>query len=452
MTFHARAIPAALLIAVLAGGVRPALAQPAEDAAVTEWTGTAEQKIWGLMTVWAGAKYAFPWFDRRPDLDWDASAREFLPRVTAAPDLESYYDLLAELVTRLQDSHTSVLPPWGHFTPGYDYPPVEIRVVDGRFLVVAAGDAEQIAAANVYPGLEILSIDGVPIGQYFEKNVLRTHTEGSRHADEALLPFYLLYGPEGEPVRLTVGDADGTERAVVLTRSSAGRGGKPFLPRFLTNMMATALPSRALDGGILYVAVPTFENPDLANRFLELIDTVDPGKTKGLIIDLRNNMGGSSATCNTMVAALIDESAFSPVMSYPQYSAAEEAWGHEPRWSTKQSEIAPRDGARFTGPLVLLTDAITHSSAEDFVIELRAARRARVVGQRTAGGAGNSLRFPLPGGGEFQVSTFRATCPDGTEYVGIGLAPDYSVAPTREDILAGNDPVLEKALDLLREP
>ena len=35
----------------------------------SEWTGSSEQKLWGLMTVWAEVKYTFPHFDRLPDLD-----------------------------------------------------------------------------------------------------------------------------------------------------------------------------------------------------------------------------------------------------------------------------------------------------------------------------------------------------------------------------------------------
>ena len=439
------------LLAILVT-VPAAWGRPPESSASAAWTGAPEQKLWGLMTVWAEAKYTFPWFDERPDLDWDAAVQEAIPRVLAAEDLESYYDLLAELVTKLDDSHTSVLPPWGHFRPGFDYPPVEIRVIGGAFLVVGTGDTEEIERERVYPGLEILEIgDGVPVRDHFEANVLRLRTQGSRQADEALLPFYLLYGPEGEPVRLKVRDPDGTVRAVALTRASGDRNGAPFMPRFLSNMMAPAITSRLLDDGLLFVSIPTFENPDLAGQFLDLIDGMDPSAIRGMILDLRNNMGGSSATGNAMVSGLIEEPVTSPLMTYRQFSGAEQAWGREPHWTTTHTEIAPREGRRYLGPLVVLTDAITHSSAEDFVIELQTGERARVVGERTAGGAGNGLSSPLPGGGTFTVSTFRATYPDGKEYVGLGIEPDLEVAPTRRDILNGTDPVLERAAALLRD-
>ena len=49
------------------------------------------------------------------------------------------------------------------------------------------------------------------------------------------------------------------------------------------------------------------------------------------------------------------------------------------------------------------------------------------------------------------MATFRAYLPDGGEYVGVGLRPDVSIAPTKEDIRSGFDPVLEKGLEVLAD-
>ena len=34
-----------------------------------------EDRIWGLMQVWAEARFNFPFFDQVPSLDWDASVQ-----------------------------------------------------------------------------------------------------------------------------------------------------------------------------------------------------------------------------------------------------------------------------------------------------------------------------------------------------------------------------------------
>ena len=78
------------------------------------------------------------------------------------------------------------------------------------------------------------------------------------------------------------------------------------------------------------------------------------------------------------------------------------------------------------------------------------ARRGRVVGQKTNGSTGQPLFIKLPAGGGARICTKRDTYPDGREFVGVGCIPEVEVEPTRKDIAAGRDAVLEKAIDVLR--
>jgi len=87
------------------------------------------------MTVWFEAKLNFLYFDRIPDIDWDAKIQEYIPRAMKADTLDSYYDVLMEFAALLKDGHTQVIPPWMFVKPGYDHPPVELQVVEGRVLV-----------------------------------------------------------------------------------------------------------------------------------------------------------------------------------------------------------------------------------------------------------------------------------------------------------------------------
>ena len=90
MLARTRATLLAGLIPLLAGG-RALSAQPTAvpRPASATWKPTPEERIWGLMQVWSEVKFAFPSFDRRPELDWDAKVQEFLPRVLAATDVDS---------------------------------------------------------------------------------------------------------------------------------------------------------------------------------------------------------------------------------------------------------------------------------------------------------------------------------------------------------------------------
>lgn len=99
--------------------------------------------------------------------------------------------------------------------------------------------------------------------------------------------------------------------------------------------------------------------------------------------------------------------------------------------------------------MVILTAGTASSTAEDFAISLREAGRSLLVGERTAGSAGNPITRRLPGGGQFNMATFRAYLPNGGEYIGIGLRPDVELQPTKEDIRSGVDSVLDKGLEVL---
>jgi hypothetical protein len=123
-----------------------------------QWTGTDEQKIWGLMTVWSEAKFNFPFFDRIPDLDWDRKAREFIPRVISSKNIVDYYDVLMEYAALLKDGHTTVLPPWMYVKPGYDHPPVELKVIEDKFVVIRVGNTDEMKTQRIYPGLEVLLV------------------------------------------------------------------------------------------------------------------------------------------------------------------------------------------------------------------------------------------------------------------------------------------------------
>jgi len=415
-----------------------------------EWTGTVDQKVWGLMVVWSEAKYAFPFFDRIPDIDWDARAREYIPRVIAAPDVDAYYNVLMEFAALLHDGHTAVNPPWGIFKPGTDSPPVEIQVVDDRFLVARTGDTDELRSKGIYPGLEIVKVEGVPVRAYYRDHVLRYNSRGTKQADEAINMYNLLVGPKEDKVALEVRDIDGSVRHVEVKRDSVARDGSPFLYRLLRwYMTESVLESRVLPGGILYVKIANFDHEELGEKFEELVDSLDLASTRGMIIDIRFNPGGDSSIAESVTRCLIDRPIPSFVSWIPHYVAADRAWGNPPTWTKVTSDIEPRAGKRYLGPIVILTGPSTYSSAEDFIVPLQAAKRVTLVGERTAGSTGNPLRVQLPGGGNFRVVTVKCVYPDGKEFVGTGIDPDVEVHPTQKSIYEGNDRVLDRGIEEL---
>ena len=419
-----------------------------------EWQGTPAEKVWGLMTIWAQTKFAFPHRDRLQNLDWDNKVQEFIPKVLSANNLDSYYRVLMELTALLRDSHTEVIPPWGRFTPGFDIPPIEIKVINDKFFIIRTGNTDEIKNNNIQPGMEILEVgEGIPVQRFFEENVLKYHSRGSKHANETVLLYYLFYGPQESKVKLKVKDLDEKVRIVELTRNASSAENPPFMYSFVKYSFANSIEHRILPGGILYVNLPNFqsENPKIRDNFLKLIDETDLTAIKGMIIDVRYNLGGSHDILHPIVSSLIDSTVRTPTNHYLEYAGALFAGGEKQSftWKSRDWSVLPRKGKRYSGPLAILVGSYTHSSGEDLVIELSQRSNCVTIGQKTAGGAGGRYTFSLPGGGKFTMSTFKATYPDGKEYMGTGIQPDIEIYPDLNDTIRGNDIVLEKAKQVL---
>jgi carboxyl-terminal processing protease len=111
------------------------------------------------------------------------------------------------------------------------------------------------------------------------------------------------------------------------------------------------------------------------------------------------------------------------------------------------------DGKKsFTGPLAVLIGPTSASAAEITAAALQDQHRARVIGRPSAGSTLTALDFPLPDGGKAQIAIGDLVRPRGQRIEGIGVVPDVGVMPSIEDVRAGRDPALDRALLELRAP
>src|SRR5579871_5181299 len=112
--------------------------------------------------------------------------------------------------------------------------------------------------------------------------------------------------------------------------------------------------------------------------------------------------------------------------------------------------VVPR-AEPFRGPLAILVDGCSASTAEIFAEGLKDLKRARVFGTRTAGAALPSVISRLPNGDGFQYAIANYISEGGQPLEGIGVTPDEEVHPTRRALLAGQDPILDAALDWIQK-
>lgn len=440
---------------------------------------TPEERVHGLSIIWKEAAYNFPYFDQLPDLDWDRAYREAIPRVLAAGTTLEYYRELHRFAALLRDGHTRVrLPDSIIQRRPFSSPQVELEAVGGRALV---RNASAHLADSLPIGSVLTSVVGKPVDAYLEEEVLPWVFASAPHSRRISAiegshtrGYGLLVGRPGTTVSVGVETPAGEQRSLRLTRDrftverdwvrSDRSGPRPLLE------------FDWVERDIAYLALNTFSSARLVPRLDSLLSELR--RARGVIIDLRENGGGSDVVAAEVLArfaegpfvgtasrvrindayyralgsfgrpalerALPDDQAELIERSLRHYRG--EAWRFEPR-DTLRVEY---DGERIDAPVAVLTARGTGSAAENLLVRLPDDGRFFTVGSPTAASTGQPLRLSLPGGGYAQIVTRAALLPDGTPVVRHGIRPDIAVVETVEDIRQGRDPAVSRAVEELR--
>ena len=126
-----------------------------------------------------------------------------------------YYRLLETMCSQLHDSHTGINVPNELFLETYSRPPLDTRHVDGKVLVARVLDP-RLAKDGIRPGLEIVSVDRVPVQRYAQERVAPYHSWSTPQGYlVGTYEFYLLCGPGRTPVEIEFLD----ERGRTFTRT-----------------------------------------------------------------------------------------------------------------------------------------------------------------------------------------------------------------------------------------
>ena len=175
-----------------------------------------------------------------------------------------------------------------------------------------------------------------------------------------------------------------------------------------------------LEGNVGYVKFNGFFDVDACGSTASAAMNFVAG-TRALIIDLRENGGGSPA-----MVAYVSSYLFST------RTHLNDLWE---RRTGKTDEYWTRDvpGRRFGGekPVYVLTSANTFSGAEEFSYNLKSLKRATIVGETTGGGAHPVMGQRIDEHFMIGVPFARAINPiTRTNWEGVGVEPDIKVPAT----------------------
>ncbi len=199
------------------------------------------------------------------------------------------------------------------------------------------------------------------------------------------------------------------------------------------------------DIGYVYVG-PNFQGN--SNTWSSSIDQIIAAlkDTRGIIVDIRNNGGGSDNLANIVAGRFADRNRTFCYYRWKNISA-----NHSDFTDFIPMTIAPQGVRQFTKPVILLTNRHVFSSAEEAVLMFKSFPQVKCIGDTTGGGSGNPIILQLPNGWTYWVPRWIMYTTAKETYENIGLAPDIYARITAADSIAGKDVILERAIQELKK-
>jgi carboxyl-terminal processing protease len=349
----------------------------------------------------------------------DAVFGEAEQRLKNASSVNEVVALIADVLMRLNDSHTTFLPPDRRARVVYGWQASMIGDEPYVTAVLADSDAQKKGLA---PG------DRIVAWNRFE--VTRRN----------LWQIYYLYNFVRPQIlqRVIVRKPDGTEKAIDVESTLQERPQHMDLEDLLMGILDAGMPvlDRWTTVGDTFVwRSQSFLDPKQMQEVVKKARS-----SKSMVLDLRGNAGGNVEAMRELVSRLFDHDVRIAVETT--------------RRGDKTMEAKGRKDA-FTGPLVVLVDSGSASAAEMTARVVQLEKRGTVLGDRTAGAVMTARMFPHVLGIDsiaFYATTITVgdvRMSDGAMLEHIGVTPDEVVLPSGADLAASRDPVLARAIATL---
>ena len=423
-----------------------------EGAALEDFSDLSYPEAFDALVDKLSVEYAFTEYK---DIDWEALREQYLPRFEEADEENNpveYLRALRDFSYEIPDGHVNgpFVAEDFQFATGGGLG-IAIRDVDDeRVIVNFVLEGTPAEAAGIELGTEILAINGEDVDDVIDASVPASGPFSTDHFRRLQQLRYAIRFPIGEQVEVTFQN-EGEEPETVSLEAIPERESFNF-SSFNTGLTGFELPlayDLLEDSGYGYVQIYSFSDNELLTVQLweRMIRSLNQNGVEGLIIDMRQNGGGSGFLADQMAAYFFDE---------------ELELGNTGRYQEDIGEFyfnedyvdrfyLPSEDLRYSGEVAVLVGPNCASACEFFSYDMTIEDRAAIVGQYPTAGLGGSVdRVLMPLGEFFQFTAGRAVDMNGDIHIeGIGVQPTVEVPVTEETLFTDEDVVLEAAIEYL---
>ncbi len=276
---------------------------------------------------------------------------------------------------------------------GFDGIGATIAEQSGKIVIVRPIKDTPAFKAGLIGGDEITSVNGeATTGWTVEKTVLT------------------IRGPKGSEVKIGIRHEDGNEQEYTLTRDRVAVDSVEAIAPGTTLRDAD---NNVVDG-LGYIHISEF-TPRTAQEFEAALKDVTSKGATGIILDVRNNLGGSLNAVISSSDLLLDSGTI---------LVQRNSDGKETSYVAKQGQLA--SGL----PIVVLQNRFSASASEIISAALQENKRATVIGEKSFGKGTVNTPKELPDGGVIFVTIGEWLKPNGSLIDQVGIRPDIEFLAT----------------------
>lgn len=356
-------------------------------------------------------------------VDFNAAYAAAQQKITNAGSVREGYEAVAEMLQKLNDSHTFFIPPQQPFTveQGWDN-----QLIGDKAFVSYVKKGSDAEARGLKAGDEIMELENV--------RPTRANWDDLRYRIKILTPRSSLHvvvrSPKEQP-RLVVVPSIVKQRAAQFDLTSNEYW--IYVHQFDSDM--EKYKSRIMTtNDVMIVKLATFEHKD--DQFDDEFRKAN--KNKALILDLRGNGGGAESLLLRLLGNVFDHDV-----------TVGDLVGR-----SKSKPITAKARHAFSGKLIVLVDSESASASEVYARVIQLEKRGTVIGDQTAGAVRRSIpKYFVHGQGReyaygTSVSVNDLKMTDGKSLERTGVIPDETLLPTAAQLANNEDPQLARAFEL----
>jgi len=347
---------------------------------------------------------------------WEALNTRFIDRPLDSHHL--LYGALKGLAAATEDPYTAFLPSEenaevkDNLNGRYEGIGAELGIRNNQLTVIAPLDGSPAKSVGLLAGDVILKIDAE------ETAALSLNEAVSR-----------IRGPAG------------TTGVLALKRGE----GEPFTVEIERERITVKSISWEDKGdGVVYIRVSRFGEQtssdwdQAVNEIFKSQTRLPDGQVpnpKSVILDVRSNPGGYLQASIHIASEFVNTG----TIVFEEFGDGQ-----------KQSFKADHRGRLLSVPVVILIDEGSASASEILAAALRDLKGSKLVGQKSFGKGTVQDAVEFNDGSSVHITIARWLTPRGDKIDGVGLTPEVEVERMKEEMSAGKDSQLEKAIEIAK--